>query len=154
MASLVRGRARWAVIASGVLLAAIQLVPVDRSTPETHSELWAPEPVATILTTSCYDCHSYRTRWPWYGYVAPASWWLSRHVHRGRRDLNFSDWPSLDLEIEGLLLRTMKEQITAGHMPLRSYTLVHRDAVLDDDERSTVLAWIAGRLDDADDVYP
>src|SRR4051812_9751220 len=54
----------------------------------------APPPeITTLLRNACYDCHSYETRWPWYGHVAPVSWWLDNHVHDARESLNFSEWP-------------------------------------------------------------
>ena len=54
----------------GVLLLAIQFVPVDFSNPPVTSALRAPNEVAEILASSCYDCHSNETRWPWYSKVA------------------------------------------------------------------------------------
>nr|WP_248905833.1 heme-binding domain-containing protein [Flavobacterium sp. K5-23] len=31
-----------------------------------------PKKVETILKTSCYDCHSNTTRYPWCAYIQPA----------------------------------------------------------------------------------
>src|SRR5580658_3525732 len=55
-----------------------------------------PPAVAALLKNSCYDCHSFQTRWPWYSYVAPVSWLVARDVTAGRAALNFSDWPHGD----------------------------------------------------------
>ena len=30
--------------------------------------------VVRIIERSCQNCHSERTDWPWYSYVAPMSW--------------------------------------------------------------------------------
>ena len=55
--------------------------------------LFSPPPeVRQILATSCYDCHSNQTKWPWYTNVAPASWLVENDVKSGRPTLNFSDW--------------------------------------------------------------
>ena len=48
--------------------------------------------VAAILDRSCNDCHSNKTRWPWYSNVAPVSWFVIDHVNEGRENLNFSEW--------------------------------------------------------------
>ena len=55
-----------------------------------------PAEIAGLLRTSCYDCHSNETRYPWYSYVAPVSWLVRRDTHEGREHLNFSDWQGLD----------------------------------------------------------
>jgi hypothetical protein len=125
-----------------VLLLVIQLVPVERSNPPAKLEIPAPSGVSEVLQRSCYDCHSNNTRWPWYSYVAPASWFVVRHVRDGRKDLNMTEWPLMDVEKQLFFLGEMKEQIKAKEMPLTSYLLVHWGARLTDDERSELLAWI------------
>src|SRR5271155_5286562 len=49
----------------------------------------SPE-AARILTVACYDCHSDRTRYPWYAEIEPVGWWLARHVREGKEKANFS----------------------------------------------------------------
>ncbi len=83
------GRLATPALIFAVILAAIQFVPVDRSAPPAAGELAAPPEVARILDAACYDCHSDRTRWPWYSRVAPVSWIAAHHVAAGRRRLNF-----------------------------------------------------------------
>ncbi len=87
-----------AVAVTIVAGAAIQLVPVKRSNPPVEFEVEAPADVHAILERACYDCHSNRTRWPWYSSVAPVSWLVARDVRRGRKELNFTDWPAFDFE--------------------------------------------------------
>lgn len=121
----------------------IQFVPVDRTNPPVLSEIPAPAEVMSILRRSCYDCHSHETRWPWYAYVAPASWFLVDHIEDGRRDLNFSDWPVFDFEEQALALGDVRDQLTSGEMPLRSYLLLHPEARLNEAERKILLDWAA-----------
>ncbi|HEY2844896.1 MAG TPA: heme-binding domain-containing protein, partial [Bryobacteraceae bacterium] len=40
--------------------------------------------VLRIVGKSCQSCHSDRTEWPWYSYVAPLSWMIESDVHQGR----------------------------------------------------------------------
>lgn len=61
----------------GVLLLA-QLVPIERSNPPVASDLGPQPAIDSILRRSCYDCHSQETSWPWYAWVAPVSWWVTR----------------------------------------------------------------------------
>src|SRR5688572_8675105 len=83
----------WKVAAAAAgLLVALQLVPVERSNPPVAFDLPSPPQVKTVLERSCYDCHSHETNWPWYAYVAPASWKLAYDVGEARAELNFSTW--------------------------------------------------------------
>jgi hypothetical protein len=70
----------------------IQFITVDRTNPPVTGEIEAPEKVMAILRTSCYDCHSNETKWPWYSYIAPASWLIADDVQVGRGHMNFSEW--------------------------------------------------------------
>jgi uncharacterized membrane protein len=77
------------------LLLAAQLVPVARRNPATDpsKSIYAtdavPESVRTVLQSSCQNCHSNETQWPWYSHIAPASWLVTHDVNRGRREMNF-----------------------------------------------------------------
>jgi len=130
-----------ALVTLGAGFAAIQLVPVERTNPEVQWEVDAPPEVADILRRSCYDCHSHETRWPWYSYVAPLSWWISSHVREGRSDLNFSSWPALDLEAQELAFEDIAKQVSRGEMPLASYLILHPGARLTDADRDSLLRW-------------
>lgn len=137
--------ARVHVVRSAVvvfaLLAAMQLVPVERTNPPVTAALVAPAEVQAVLRGACFDCHSHETRWPWYSRVAPISWWLAEHVADGRKDLNFSQWPVLDLEAQGEALRGIAKEIEEDEMPLRSYRLGHPEARLDAQQKARLLAW-------------
>lgn len=103
----------------------------------------SPE-VQTIFTRACADCHSNQTRWPWYSQVAPVSWWLTDHVNHGRRHLNFSDWARYDTAEADHLLGNICRTVKGNVMPLSSYTLMHRDAVLSPQDVGTLCAWSQG----------
>jgi hypothetical protein len=112
--------------------------PLVRSTtdPRVHLQIAGHPEVAAILDRSCKDCHSNLTRVPWYDQVAPVSWMVSQHVNQGREALNFSDWGSrrpTDNEMEELC-----DAVSSGSMPLRSYTLIHRKAILSKHDVDTI----------------
>jgi hypothetical protein len=135
------------VISAAVLVALfllIQLIPVEQTNPPVEADLTAPDAVKDILRRACYDCHSHETRWPWYGRVAPFSWWLAEHVIEGRADLNFSRWPLFDFEARELMLRDIEKQLVDGTMPLPSYLVGHREARLSDMDRKVLLEWARG----------
>lgn len=121
--------------------ALIQLVPVKRDNPPVKAEVPAPANVKTILQRACYDCHSNRTVWPWYAYVAPVSWLVADDVHKGRKEVNFTDWPTFDQEDEDHILTHIVKQLDRRAMPLPKYLLMHPKARLTDAERRTVMDW-------------
>ena len=128
-----------------VVAALIQFVPVRRDNPPVVAEVEAPREVKAILERSCYDCHSNRTRWPWYSRVAPVSWLVAYDVREGRDELNFSDWPAYDLEKQDDLLKHITKQVERGKMPLPIYLTMHAGARLTVADRRVVLDW--ARLD-------
>ena len=132
---------RLAAPAVALILIGIQFVPVQRVNPPIQSEVAAPSEIDVILRRACYACHSNETQWPWYSYVAPMSWFVIGHVDEGRGDLNFSEWPVFDFELQEHAFEDIEEQVSKRKMPLRSYTLIHRDAKLNAEERDALLRW-------------
>src|SRR5258708_33680627 len=55
-----------------------------------------PPSVADVFAHACINCHSERTRWPWYSNAAPVSWLIQNDVKRARARLNLSRWDRLD----------------------------------------------------------
>ena len=78
-----------------VLFVGIQLIPVNRANPATTSQVqWDSVQTETLARQACMDCHSNETTWPWYSYVAPASWLTYYDVQRGRSEFNLSTYSS------------------------------------------------------------
>jgi hypothetical protein len=127
---------RKILLSIGLLLIAIQLIRVDTTNPALTPEkdfidvTNAPNEVAVLLKSSCYDCHSNETKYPWYFNVAPISWWLKNHINEGREELNFSLWNDYNTKRKDKKLKECIEQINEGEMPMSSYTLTHKDAKL------------------------
>lgn len=136
-----------------IALIAIQFVRSERNNGGYESlepflaETKPSEPVAAILKTACYDCHSNQTHYPWYAEVAPVSFWLHDHIEEGKHHLNFSAWERYSAKQKDKKLDELIEEVSDGEMPLESYTLIHRDAVLTSTETTALLDWAkAARL--------
>lgn len=140
---------RRSLQAAAIVLAAafiaIQFIPVDRANPPVGVSVMAPDDVVEIFERACFDCHSHRTKWPWYGRVAPLSWVMARHIEMGRADLNFDAWPLFDGEQRELYLRDIEQQLLKGEMPPGYYKLAHAGARLTDEEVARLLAWARQR---------
>jgi len=130
--------ALWIV---GILIV-IQLIPVQRTNPPVTADIEAPEAVKAILKTSCYDCHSHESTWPWYSKVAPVSWLVVHDVNEGREELNFSTWGELPVDKQHKALEESIEEIEEGEMPMPVYLLTHKDATVTDAQLATLKAWV------------
>lgn len=137
-----------------VLLVGMQIFRPDRTNPpeDASRTLFAamdvPPDVARILQTSCIDCHSNRTEWPWYSNVAPASWLVTDHVSEGRHEMNFSTWADLSDHRARKLLGEICEEVEEGKMPIPNYLWLHREAALSEQDKATLCAWANARRGD------
>jgi hypothetical protein len=113
-----------------------------------------PHDVQVILAKACNDCHSNLTRYPWYGEVQPVAWWLGDHVKDGKRHLNFDEFNSYRIGKQYKKLDECIDEVKEGEMPIGSYTLMHKDAVLTDAEKQTLINWCAGIRDSIKAKYP
>lgn len=102
-----------------------------------------PPTIKTILETACYDCHSNNTRYPWYANIQPGGWWLAKHIRDGKDEINFSEFGSYSPRRQASKLRSIENSIKDGTMPLYSYTLLHKDARLTNDQKAQLSAWVS-----------
>ena len=123
------------------LFVVIQFIPVNRDNPEVTGEIDVPEDVMVILQKSCYDCHSNETIWPWYSYIAPASWLIARDVHEGREELNFSEWTSYSEKQKRHKRKECGEEVEEGEMPLWFYIPLHKEAEMLPKDIETIVSW-------------
>ena len=100
-----------------------------------------PQEVAGILESSCYDCHTNQTNYPWYNEVAPVSWWLADHIEEGKEHLNFSAWESYSPKKKDHKLEEVVETVESAEMPLNEYTWTHSEANLTEAQRKAVMDW-------------
>ncbi|SFS52889.1 Haem-binding domain-containing protein [Zhouia amylolytica] len=97
--------------------------------------------IASILKTSCYDCHSNNTEYPWYANVAPVSYWISDHVDHGKGHLNFSEWETYTDKKKAHKMEEIAEEVEAHKMPLESYLWMHGEAKLSQGQIDLLVNW-------------
>ncbi|HCE54243.1 MAG: hypothetical protein APF83_07400 [Lutibacter sp. BRH_c52] len=139
-----------------VLLAllGIQFIPTTRNqidiVPSTDlMEVYnVPEQVEIIFKTSCYDCHSNNTYYPWYNKIQPASWMIQNHIKKGKAELNFNEFGSYSERKRKSKFKSILSQVKDGEMPLASYTWIQRDAKLSENEKKAIEDWINKMLED------
>jgi hypothetical protein len=137
----------WIVIILACGFVAIQFFGPAKSNPPLDpsqsfdSQLHVSPQVAAIFDRSCNDCHSHKTRWPWYSNVAPVSWFVIGHVNEGRSMMNLSEWGHFDRDQQARKLRQMCEEVQDGAMPLSSYTPLHPGSKLSSDDVKVLCDW-------------
>lgn len=105
-----------------------------------------PSEVMNILKTSCYDCHSNNTTYPWYDKITPVNYYLAEHIEDGKRHLNYSEWGNLSQKRKNHKMEETEEMIEKGEMPLRSYLWLHNDAKLSEAQAKTLTNWVKDYL--------
>ena len=100
-----------------------------------------PENVKKILETTCFDCHSSKTTYPWYNSITPINYWLEEHIKDGKKHLNFSKWSSYSLKKKEHKMDELHEEVEEGEMPLNSYTWTHAEANLTPEQVVEIVTW-------------
>jgi Haem-binding domain len=101
-----------------------------------------PDTIQHILKTSCYDCHSNHTVYPWYVNINPVGLWLREHINDGKRAINFSDLSGFSKKKLDHRIGDIAETVEKEEMPLSSYTFIHRYAKLDSGQITMIKSWV------------
>lgn len=131
-----------------VCFVGIQFIPTELNqsniVPKTDFLLVnnTPKNISTLLQTSCYDCHSNNTSYPWYNKIQPIAWFLENHIADGKEELNFNNWDTYSNRRKNSKLKSIINQIKNNEMPLSSYTLIHKNAKLSTSEKTLVIDYI------------
>ena len=138
---------RWLAVIGFGLFVIVQFIRPAKTNPVAdpslaiESHVQVDQKVGAILDRSCADCHSNKTRWPWYSHVAPVSWFVIDHVNTGRSEVNFSEWGQYSREDQNGKLRQICREVTNGAMPLSSYTPMHPGSELIEADVQTLCDW-------------
>jgi hypothetical protein len=134
----------WGLVAVVAFTILIQFVPfpgLGSNPPVVAEPAWNSPTTRALAVRACYDCHSNRTRWPWYSRVAPVSWVIAHHVSEGRAALNITD-PAASHVSAARAARA----VTDHAMPPFYYTWMHPGSALSPSERTTLAAGLVASL--------
>ena len=112
-----------------------------------------PKNVEAILRTSCYDCHSNNTNYPWYANIQPVRFFMEHHIKEAKEDLNFSEWGNYSKRKQENKLDRIVKQIKSDEMPLASYTLIHKNARLTTVQKEEIMDWLSKIKDSISSQY-
>ncbi len=142
------------IMAVAFIFIAIQFVQPARNTngqvlaTDITKVVSVPDTAQAILKNACYDCHSNNTNYPFYAYIQPIGWLLNSHIQAGKKQLNFSEFGALTKRRQESKLKSIASQIKNEVMPLPSYTMLHKNAVLSKADKDLIINWANATKDD------
>ncbi len=131
-----------------ILFVLIQFIPGKKNIGETGGPnaidkvVTVNPQVAQILATSCFDCHSNNTKYPWYSAIQPFRFIMDKHVVDGKDELNFSEFKSYTKKRKLHKLDEVVEMLDNDEMPLKSYTIIHGNAKLSIEQKEQLKQWV------------
>jgi mono/diheme cytochrome c family protein len=136
------GASLWAVILSTGCSSTSKSAPTESVSAPTDSFSADPQ-VDETFANSCSDCHSNRGSGPWNAKIAPSYLF---GANKARADLNFSDWPTLDVKQRRAMASAIAAAVDSGSMPPGDYEFFHPSAKLSDEQKKLVLQWASGQM--------
>lgn len=97
--------------------------------------------VLAVFEKSCQNCHSGRTEWPWYSYIAPTSWMVEKDVAQARAHMDLSQWQMYGENQRSENLSAIGSAVRNHAMPPPRYIALHPEARLADDEINEIYNW-------------
>ena len=67
---------------------------------------------------------------------------MESHIKEGKEDLNFSEFGNYSERKQKNKLKSIVKQIKSDEMPLASYTMMHKNAVLSTAQKQEIINWI------------
>lgn len=131
-----------------LILIGIQFITIDKTNPTADMSkdfiklTNPPQKIGELIKSSCYDCHSFHTKYPWYSDIAPMSWLIKEHINDGRRHLNFSIWTEYKEKKKDTKLGECIDMVRTGEMPMKGYLMLHDEAELSEEQRQKFVMWL------------
>ncbi|MFT3681776.1 MAG: heme-binding domain-containing protein [Ferruginibacter sp.] len=157
-------RNRWRSVTFPLLAALliIQFFQTEKNVDNTpaafandiNKQYQIPQHVQEVLRNSCYDCHSNNTNYPWYDNIQPVAWWMQHHIKEGKRELNFNEFTAYRVKRQYKKLDEIIKEVKGGDMPLSSYTFIHKDAKLTEEQKQSIVNWATASMDSLKKKYP
>ncbi len=132
----------------------VKNISTNASVNDIATKYQIPQDVVTTLKTSCYDCHSNNTVYPWYANVQPVAWWLDDHIKEGKKELNFSEFATYKIGRKYKKLEEIIDEVKEDKMPLESYTLIHGNAKLSEPQKLSIANCATTLRDSITAQYP
>jgi hypothetical protein len=97
--------------------------------------------VLALMERSCGNCHSEKTKWPWYSYIPPVSSIIENDVITARQHMNLSVWQAYTSARQIEILSEIAPLVRNHIMPPKRYLALHPEAKLTDVEIGQIITW-------------
>lgn len=78
---------------------------------------------------------------------------MKNHINKGKENLNFNEYGNYSKRKQNSKLKAINKQIELNEMPLASYTLIHKNAILSSSQKQEVMNWIEKTSDSLSSKY-
>lgn len=103
--------------------------------------------IKPIFEQKCFDCHSDKTRFPWYYSLPIVRQIINSDIQEAREHLDFTpDFPFKSHETPIEDLKAIIEDVEKDTMPPWNYRLMHRHSALTPQEKELVIRWAGESL--------
>ncbi|PHR48013.1 MAG: hypothetical protein COA32_05665 [Fluviicola sp.] len=138
---------KWGMLILLILFIGVQFIPKDNnrqlhiSKYDIRNLYIIPKNTLKMIEKSCFDCHSNNTDYPWYSKIQPVRYFLDNHIREGKNMLNFSEFGNYSERRKRNKIRSIISQIQEDKMPISTYTIIHREADLSNQDKKIVIDW-------------
>lgn len=103
--------------------------------------------VEAIFQSKCFDCHSDKTKYPWYYSVPGVNLIMNSHIKEAKSHLDMTGgFPFKSHETPREDLIELKKTIVMGSMPPWYYKPFHQDSEITSKEKEVILNWVETSL--------
>lgn len=104
--------------------------------------------IKPIFETKCFDCHSNKTKYPWYFKLPIISSVIEKDIKKAKEHLDFSeDFPFISHETPKKDLVSILETAERKSMPPFQYRIMHNGSKITDSDIDTIKAWVENSLE-------
>ena len=104
--------------------------------------------IKPIFQKSCFDCHSSKTNFPWYYKIPGIKQLIDHDIFEAKVHLDMdNDFPFKGHGTNLEDLKAIGDSIKEGSMPPFRYRILHRDTVLNQEEKRQIREWVKQSLD-------
>jgi hypothetical protein len=86
--------------------------------------------------------------------VQPVDWWLDNHIVDGKKHFNLDELGKAPAWLRYDKMKDVVNTVKENEMPLDSYTWIHKDAILNDEEKAKLTGWAQGIMTEMEARFP
>jgi len=99
--------------------------------------------IMPIFEQKCFDCHSSRTRFPFYYRIPLIHGFIDAQISRAQKTLDLStEFPFGGHPVFSTDLHRIRHELDENQMPPVYYRFMHQNSTITSDERKLVFKWI------------